>query len=386
MTPDILFHIEDGAALTPADDLWRRPLPVDRAAGASDAAAPAGPATGDYFSAVAAFLSEDRCRRLTEMLPRDADGRPAAPDTVHIRLVKHGAFYHPARVEIRAGGRRFIRVVNVAVSAQGKAAVAEEVAAMRRLNAGGDGILPAVYGMAEAIGPHHMAMFAADWLEGFSEWHLTGPDADGVCRLGVVWNAERGHRSLSGRQLRDLLRRTAAILTGYYDVATADHIAHWHHGAGDFIVCAADDAPVDVRLITVRRYGPMVAGGLDGPEDMIEALALFLVALTMKNRVDRCDGVGDIVLADDAAVAATLEGCFDGLSRQAAEGALPPAFPGGFLSYLKSFDQEHLGQLMTALAARLPAGSEERACWKRHGGAHIRALRAAVPRIEVKIA
>ena len=85
----------------------------------------------------------------------------------------------------------------------------------------------------------------------------------------------------------------AAILTGYFDTRSFAQIYPWHPAAGDFIARIAGDG-VAVRLVAARQYGPLV-----GPPDLPpeEALLFFFLNLTLRLRVDRLDGVGEVAWA-----------------------------------------------------------------------------------------
>jgi len=378
-TPEFSFYLEGGDnPVCPGDDVWRSPLPLERSISLERAPQSAAPSTGDYFRALSSFFAQDQGRHLVETLPGDVLAARPQSAAIHIHLVKHGAFYHPALVRIQIGERRFYRAANVAVSTQGKAVIAEEVAALRHLQALGEDLLPRVYGMAENIGPHKMAVFLADWLDGFYEWHFTGGGADQLCRRVVVWDPVHGEYHLSAAQTADLFRRTAAVHTRFYDVASSAHVARWHHGAGDFIIRPAGSAGVDVRLISVRRYAPLVDTARLMPEDLIDTLLLFMVDLTLKNRVDRMDGVGSMALYEIAAVAWTVEGFFEGLTHQVRAGQLPADFAQGFLAFIKAIKVDDIHQLTSALVDRLPAGSEARALYARHCRQHGAALRTAI--------
>ncbi len=386
LTPEFFFFLEDGdTPVCPGDDVWRRRLPLDRAISPERAPQTDVPSTGDYFSTLSAFLAQDRGRYLVEALPGDVLATCPQSVPVHIHLVKHGAFYHPALVRIQIGGRCVYRVANVAVSAQGRTVIAEEVAALRHLQALGEDILPQVYGVAENIGPHKMAVFLADWLDGFCEWHLTGDGADQLCRRVVVWDPVLGQYDLSPAQTADLFRRTAAAHTRLYDVTTSAHVSRWHHGAGDFIVRPSGDAGVDVRLISVRRHAPLMDPARLLPEDLIDTLLLFMVDLTLKNRVDRMDGVGSMALYETPAVAWTVEGFFDGLAHQVRSGRLPADFAQGFHAVIAALKEDDIRQLTAALVERLPAGSEARLLYDRHGRAHATALSTAIASIRLSL-
>ena len=129
----------------------------------------------------------------------------------------------------------------------------------------------------------------------------------------VVW-APGGARRLQGRQCRALYRQAATVPAGYYDVFSGEQILDWHHAAGDFVVRLDEADELALRLVTVRRYGALLR---DPPGDLASALlhlALFLVHTTLWLRLDRCRGVGDLVMADPAVVGPVLGGIGDALA------------------------------------------------------------------------
>ncbi|MDI6688810.1 MAG: hypothetical protein QME06_11385, partial [Desulfobacterales bacterium] len=69
---------------------------------------------------------------------------------------------------------------------------------------------------------------------------------------------------------------------------------------------------------------------------ILEALLVFLLNLSIKMRLDRLNGVGDIVWSDDIAVQGTLEGFFQGLNRKYLNGLFSNSFGAYFHDYLLS--------------------------------------------------
>ena len=55
-------------------------------------------------------------------------------DEVVICAEKHGSDYHPARIEVLCGGKRATFVMNVAVTARGKARLGHEFDVLQKLN------------------------------------------------------------------------------------------------------------------------------------------------------------------------------------------------------------------------------------------------------------
>ena len=114
--------------VTPEQSLWRQLLPLSRCFGAGlsrPAADEASLSIGDYFSAVRSFLEGPGREAITGCLEKRGAGAHAA-ESFRIFLAKHGEYYHPCRVEADIGGKPFCWVVNVAVSAAGKALLPKE--------------------------------------------------------------------------------------------------------------------------------------------------------------------------------------------------------------------------------------------------------------------
>ena len=203
-------------------------------------------------------------------------------------------------------------------------------------------------------------MFLGQWFDGFHEFHHAPDPADGSLKP-MLWDTETGSRFLTPGQAKDLFRRAAMILTSYYNPETFQQILSWHHAAGDFIVKPLDDRTVDVKLVTVRRYAPAVEMAGPEPSAAVDALLIFILGLSIRNRLDRIEGTGDPVWADDAAVAGTVAGFFQGLDSKVCSGELPDDFPGLFGTYILKYPESELRYLATAVADRQTAESAERA-------------------------
>ena len=205
-----------------------------------------------------------------------------------IFLEKHGAFYHPARLQVAVKDQTLSFVVNVAASTHGRKAISREVKALERLNDQRPfGWFPQVYSFAS----DELPMFLGDWFDGFHEFHLTRrPDSDEPAI--VVWDGTATPCLLSEKQAADLYRNAAMILTACYDPITSCQIFPWHHAAGDFVVRVEGEG-VTVRLITVRDYVPMsgFAAEPDNERSLLDALVVFFIHLSVRMRLDRLDGV-----------------------------------------------------------------------------------------------
>lgn len=370
----------------PGDPAWEAPLPMDR----GDAGGPvsgAGPSVsrGTYFEAIREVLETQGFAPILSAFQREHPGAgwtADALDRMEILSEKHGPWYHPARVVGHAGDRRVSLVANVAVSEAGRHGLDREYALLRRLGAAATpSPLPAVHGRGSARTPAggRIDIFFAQWFEGFHEFHL-GTAPDGGQRV-LVWDGER-RLPLSAERAFDLRCRAAAILTRLYDPLTFEQVHPWHHGAGDFVVRVDPDREdrTDVRLITVRGYRSLVARKPEPePADILQALLLFFLGLTLRMRLDRADGVGEIAWADEAAAAAAVAGFFGALRRKPPVPALPDRLDACFAAYLSLCDAPVLADLCAALADAYPDGAPEKPVIRRHLADHAAALHRALP-------
>lgn len=336
-----------GRPTAPGDALWDRPLPQDR--GGPDGSDGTIPFThGAYFRSARAFLEGEGRSVLGEA--------PRGP--VCIDLKKHGAFYHPAKVT--AGGASGALVLNVAVSEAGRALLDRECDCLDRLHAGAESpAIPKVYARGSVVTAdgRPVSLFLGEWFSGYREFHIS-EDESGNRRM-IVWDEERGNDFLSLEETADLYRGVAAILTDLYDPGTFHQVYPWHHGAGDF-VAKRDGGTLSVRLITVRGHGSAMARPeADAPASLLQGLLLFLLNLSIWTRLDRLDGVGDVVWSDNLAVTATAAGFFEALARKPTPAVLPESLSLCFRAFLSVCGFEDLTAVAESLVAAYPDGAPE---------------------------
>jgi len=264
-------------------------------------------------------------------------------------------------------------VLNVAAAAAGQALMAAEVRHLRRLAARfGSDYLPRVYLRG---GSDRLPMFLGQWLDGFHEFHWSRDPTDDQLKL-VVWDPDRPDLVLSAAQVTDLFRQTALVLTWHFDLDGLGHIGSWHHGAGDFVVRPIAGRGVAVRLITVRRYAPLIKTRAKAM--LPAALALFLVKLSLQNRMDRRDGVHEPVLAPPAVIPATVAGVYQALANQVRTGRLSPAFFRHLRQSLSLWEADQWHGLVMATAAALEKGASDPVWHLEAGAAHSAGLHAAL--------
>ena len=389
-----------------------------------------GPALsyGQYFKGITDVISKDGYSLLVDATARQLARDVSAADIEEILVYaeKHGSDYHPARIEVMVGDVCAAFVMNVAVTARGKAWLCGEFEVLQYLNSKYDfPFLPRTYFQGEVFRPS-MLMFLANWFQGYHEFHLSVDKEDGSRNL-VLWDTEKNPCHLSRPQAWEIYHQAAKILTLYYDVETFEQIFPWHHAAGDFVVKLQDPHPnppplaqtwpsggtaysmhvapgqassgragwgsiaspeaddgnyetksLDVRLVTARQYAPM----LDRSEGVSvhEALLFFLLNLSIRMRLDRLDGVGAVAWADDDCVDATLEGFVDGLRIKQGKGFIDEGSVNGFLQYLQSLAKEDLSYRFHALIDACDQAAPDIPVIRCHLGSHISNFHLALQR------
>ena len=389
MPPYPLFSYYLYNTTTPVDQnhpAWQQQLPLSRHfAGEKDGFSISH---GDYFLGLRSFLENDDfdiiSRAFEVRLAKKV--KPANIREIRVCLAKHGEFYHPARVEVYSGRQAVGFVLNAALSGTGIRSIHGEFRTLRRLNSEFSlAFIPRVYGFGEAhtAGGRKIPMFFGDWLDGYHEFHVAD-DPSGHGRNIYAWDGDESRSLFSRDQQAEIYRQAARILTYYYNVESFEQVSGWHHAAGDFIV-RADDSGVDLKLITVRRYAPHLKMTVDsetgiGPdaETILQALLLFFLNLSIRMRLDRIDGVGDLVWIDRLAVAATLEGFFEGLGLKEPISSLPDAIDRCFAYFLSVCTAEDLGELCQSLAASLDRRAPETPIVLQNLKEHIASLSQAI--------
>ena len=321
---------------------------------------------GPYLGAVHYLLLRNNCQKILEALTRRLGRlvRLDEVDAIEIRTEKHGAFYHVARADLSVSGQIVSFAVNVAVSDTARAQLERDFSFLRGLtNRYNYKFLPQVYfkgaGIYRESGKpmRWLHMFVAEWFRDYHEFHLHRDQADGSNRM-LLWDLGRGSRYLSEHQRIALYRLGAKILTLYYNWNNFKQIYPWHHAAGDFVLREKGDT-VDLRLVTVRDYAAVVDFTTGKRAGKLFALILFFLHLTIQMRIDRLDGVGDVVWAEDYCLEGTVAGFFEGLTSGAtkARKGIPPAAE--ILDILRSFENEEWLSLLEEWTETYKPSGEE---------------------------
>jgi hypothetical protein len=221
-------------------------------------------------------------------------------------------------------------------------------------------------------------MLLGEWFGGYHEFHLTRP-ADGLLRL-IVWDPAGGNRLLSAEQGAAVYRQVAYILASYMELEGFEAIGGWHHAAGDFVVRDGPGTP-EVRLVTAREYRPVFGRPPSDLESLLNACLVFLLQISLRTRLDRLDGTGEMAWSGPEAVGATVEGVLAALAEKPFPEGLPLPFAGLFGRYLARCTAELLEGLCADVAARCFApGSAERELARAGLSEHVTLLSAAFGR------
>jgi hypothetical protein len=256
----------------------------------------------EYFYSIENFIAQENfkpfLRAAGEKLGREIPLKEV--NRIIIRTEKHGLLYHPASIELILQQEKAKFCLNVAISDSGKAWLQEELSVLQGLHEKFHlPFLPRVY-----FGGNYNSVFflLEDWFEGYHEFHITVEEGEKKLKL---WEFGKGYTYISLEQRFELYKQASKILTLFYDLKDFREIYPWHHAAGDFVV-KIDGEGIDVRLSTARRYEPL----LDYTQKINPLLALFyfFLNLSIRMRLDRIDGVGEITWSD----ASCLEGMVTG--------------------------------------------------------------------------
>jgi len=359
--------------------LWNQPIPLSRHSfkGTPEGGGDDQLSYGDYFSAARDFLHKNEFQLLTDTLSKRANRQVKLKEIeeIQIHLEKHGAFYHPSRIETVVEGLKIPLVLNVALSKTGRDGVRKEFEILKTLNTRfGCNYLPEVYGQGDIYTKNDfkVGMFLGEWFEGYNEFHISFDDSDKKNTI-LVWDPVHGTLCLTSEQTRQLYRRAALILTRYYDLETFEQILPWSHGAGDFVLKLVERR-IELRLISARGYISLLNNKDRDPRSILEALLVFLLNLTLWMRLDRVDGIGDVVWSDDFAVEETLNGFFQGLALKPPLPLFADPLDVCFKGYLSFMTEQELYDLAETIVNLYNPGSPDVTVMKKNLKAHIRIL------------
>jgi len=300
---------------------------------------------GPYLGAISQFLSKDSFQTLRTVLSRHLHRTVSLHEIKRVELIseKHGALYHVIRLNVHLAEKLSSFAVNVAVQPEQHAFLENEYDLLGKLTRNFDRtFLPIPYLKGkidyhdEQNGRMPLKLFVAEWFEDYHEFHLSSHNAAPIPAISV-WDSGSTCSRLGRVQSLSLYSRAAAILTYYLDGSSFQQIYPWHHAAGDFVV-KRSGADIDLRLITVRDYRCLLSPG-QSYKDLWIAIVHFFLNLSLRMRLDRFDGTGELAWAAPDC----LRGILTGFLHSWAEKA--PGYPhlpssSEVLEVLRSFNAQ----------------------------------------------
>jgi hypothetical protein len=383
--PIFSCHISGfSGALSSENPLWHTPL----AGTSSPEQRHSSPdfTIGDYFECATTFLVQDSAGALKRGLAFHLHREVGLEEVegISIFLEKHGAFYHPARVEVKMTAHTpvLIFALNAAISDKGLALMATEYHCLERLLPcpSPDSPLPAVFGLGKmSCQDGDIAFFLAHWFKDYQEFHVT--DTQEEIEHIALWQSDGSTVKMARPHHFTIYDKAAEILTAFYNPRTFEQIFPWHHAAGDFIVKEINDS-LDVKLITVRGYGALF--DIDKPpekrnmEDIFQGLLLFLVNLSLRMRIDRVDGTGRYHLVHSDAIKATLTGFLRALGHKTINGCSHDDLQRNFCQFLVQFDASDFKHILTLILNAHPHPEMEEKLIKKNLDSHAKDLYHAI--------
>jgi len=398
--------------LNPNSKLWNLQLPLTREnAGVNkDQNDFVSVTYGDYFEAASAFITKNSCeviltalsyineRKARTLSPRLGAGltgnlKKAACEgeiynisseqinEIKISLEKHGPFYHPSKIEVITKYSVIPFVLNVAVSKIGIECIHKEFSTLKKLNtAFPNSFIPEVFGQDDFTGRNQLqtGMFLGEWFEGYREFHLSKDPSDGKEKI-LIWDNLNGNLFISTEKAVEIYTQASMIMTFFYNVHTFEQIFPWHHAAGDFVVNQKGDL-IDVKLITVRQYSSLFETKAQTIDQALifEGLLMFLVVLSIRMRLDRIDGTGDIVWADKISVEGTIKGFLEGLKAKTRSGVIPFNFIDAFRIYINFISDNELFALSKTIINSFNKSAPDIPVIRRNLDIHSRELFQAI--------
>ncbi len=309
---------------------------------------------GDYLSACKQFLTTDDFLHLKLGMNFILGKKLILGKTIStnqlkridLYLVKHGAFYHPVKVVVSTSmGLIATMVLNGAVSARGLAIIKKEYSILSNLSyKPGASYIPSVFGMDVFTNPKgDFGFILGEWFDGYKEFHITDTKKTNEV---VVWSDDGTSTYISLDKSLPVYQGISKILTHYYNIDTFEQIFPWHHAAGDFVI-KENENQLHVRLITIRDYVSLLE--FESSSTMIlPGLLMFFLNLSLRIRLDRLDGIGELVFLDQQVLDFTIQGFLQGLDEKTSNydyGDIGKAF----IEFIQQFDQIQIQEMIENL-------------------------------------
>ncbi len=372
--PTRYFIADQPDPVQAGNPLWEKRLPLDYLK--SKKPPQASLSYGAYFRAISDYIGQIGPTDLAKIASHIAD-RPINPEAIthlEVHLEKHGAFYHPARLILQVNADRISCVVNVAVSQLGQETIVKEFHNLKRLSSRyANNWLPQVFNCLPVAtrGHRDIQIFMGEWFEDYHEFHLSIEKTSENPKIRV-WDPRNPNHFLSLEKAQQIFRQAAMILTAHYRLDTTEQIASWHHAAGDFVVCI-HSAGLSVKLITARTYDPLFNLNQQdcSLETVLNTALIFFLNMCMKLRIDRIDGVGDIVWNHLDVVPGIIAGFFQGLNIQARDQRISPELIDAIKLFFLNLPEKDVQDTCVDIAGQIKSQSPDRPVVQQNIDTHI---------------
>ena len=157
-----------------------------------------------------------------------------------------------------------------------------------------------------------------------------------------------GYRFASPKESYDIFKEASKILTLYYNTRDFRQIYPWHHAAGDFVV-KPGPGKAKVKLTTAREYEPVIAFIEEADVNPTVALTYFFLNLTIRMRLDKLDGTGDVAWVGRDALTAVVDGFFEGLKIKEQKNDYHLGEVKDLVTLFKGFSENELQRLLSSM-------------------------------------
>ncbi len=245
-------------------------------------------------------------------------GRSDKISSIDLVAEKRGADYFPASVRVHVKNQEYWFVANVALTERGLSRIEKDFFLLKELGSINESkFLPEVFFMnlphdsepSDGLAPN--SIFLAEWFRGYHEFHVTEPKNVSTDDF-ILWDTENGYEKFKLPVALLLIEKVSYILSCFFDPGSFREIYPWHLAAGDFIARLRPEP--DVKLITVRQYESRITFNKDSEKSVTQALIFFFANLSVRSRLDRIDGTGELVWLSRQFVAPVLKGFLDALA------------------------------------------------------------------------
>jgi hypothetical protein len=247
-------------------------------------------------------------------------GRSDKISSIDLVAEKRGADYFPASVRVHVKNEEYWFVANVALTERGLSRIANDFFLLKELGSTDEAkSLPEVFFISQPLDSESSgagipnSIFLAEWFRGYHEFHVSGPKHAST-DVFTLWDTDNGYERFKLPVASLLIEKVSYILSRFFDFENFREIYPWHLAAGDFIARLRPEP--DVKLITVRQYQSRIAFKEHSDKSVNQALIFFFANLSVRTRLDRIDGTGELVWLPRQFVKPVMNGFLEALATK----------------------------------------------------------------------